>query len=142
MFGLENNFSHAANADVVAPGDDLPLRAKLEDMDWKFIRFGDESATEAREPTDIYLRLRSKGNGMRLFDGCNVIFGRYQLDAQKLRFLIAGVTEWECTRAMEERRQLLKVLQASSRWNILGEHLELYGSRSNLLAQFEAPRLK
>lgn len=142
MFGFEDHFSRAPRADTGASNDGPAQNIRLEDTDWKFIRFGNEAANDTHGPGDIYLRLRSNGKGMRLFDGCNVIFGRYEVNEQKLRFLIAGVTKWECTRGPEERRQLLKVLQASSRWNILDDSLELYGAGSNLLARFEAQRGK
>jgi hypothetical protein len=32
----------------------------------------------------------------------------------------------------------LKVLEATTRWNILGRHLELYGARGEFLARFVA----
>jgi hypothetical protein len=36
----------------------------------------------------------------------------------------------------------LKVLEATTRWNILGRHLELYGARGEILARFEAKALE
>jgi hypothetical protein len=36
----------------------------------------------------------------------------------------------------------LKVLEATTRWNILGRYLEVYGSRGALLARFEAKALE
>jgi heat shock protein HslJ len=119
-----------------------PRSAKLEDTDWKFVQFGNRVATEDLDASGIYFRLRSHGKRMRVFDGCNVIFGRYELNDQKLRFLIVGVTEWTCTKEAEQRRALLNALKASSRWNILGDQLELYDVRSEILARFETHAAK
>jgi heat shock protein HslJ/uncharacterized lipoprotein NlpE involved in copper resistance len=113
---------------------DPPRTAKLEDTDWEF----SQRVNAEFDSGGIYLRLRSRGTGMRLFDGCNVIYGGYTLHGQKLRFLINGITKWKCSNAAYEQRRWLETLRAASNWNILGDRLELYDSHSRLLARFEA----
>jgi hypothetical protein len=36
----------------------------------------------------------------------------------------------------------LKILEATTRWDILGRHLEPYGARGGFLARFEAKALE
>ena len=79
---------------------------------------------------------------MRLFDGCNVIFGRYELSGKKLRFSINGVTDWACSEATDKQRRFREILQASAMWNIRGKTLQLYNSGNNMLARFEARAVK
>jgi hypothetical protein len=40
------------------------------------------------------------------------------------------------------KADFLKVPEATTRWNILGRHLELYGARGELLARFGAKALE
>jgi heat shock protein HslJ len=121
---------------------DPPTTAKLQDTDWKFVRFGNQSLGAEFGDREMYLRLRSDGHGMRAFDGCNRIIGRYELKEQKLRFVHIGTTQWPCATAAVENRRFLKVFESSARWNILGESLELFDDGNQLLATFETASVK
>ena len=47
-----------------------------------------------------------------------------------------------CPDGMEPEQAFLSALESTARWNILGEHLELYDSGGTLLARFEARTMK
>lgn len=139
---FENGFSQGAGSGGLPCGDCTNMShalrtVKLEDTDWKFLQFGDQTTGGRLVSADIYLRLRSQGRGMRLFDGCNVIFGQYELRGEKLRFRINGVTDWACSEATDKQRRFLETLQGSATWNILGETLQLYNAGNKTLARFE-----
>lgn len=42
---------------------------------------------------------------------------------------------------MEQEQDFLKALDSTARWKILGEHLELYTTISELLARFESKHI-
>ena len=116
--------------------------AKLEDTDWKFLQFGNQTTGGSLVSRDIYLRLRSQGSAMRLFDGCNLIFGRYELRGEKLRFRINGITDWACSEGTDKQRRFLETLQGSATWDIFGETLQLYNAGNRMLARFEAQAMR
>ena len=116
--------------------------ARLENTYWKLVHLGNEAVvgpTGRREP---HLRLVPEGMRVQGFGGCNRFFGEYELEVQELRFSKMGMTRMACLEGMDQEAAFLKVLEATTRWNILGRHLDLYGAGGELLARFEAKALE
>lgn len=112
--------------------------ARLENTYWKLVRLGNAPVTVADTRREPHLRLVPEGMRVQGFGGCNRFFGGYELKGQNLRFNKMGMTRIACIDGMDQEQAFLKALEATVRWNILGEHLELYGSGGELLARFEA----
>jgi len=106
----------------------------VENIDWKVIRFGNLAVQENLEGLEMYFRLRSDGRRMRAFDGCNGIWGNYRITDKQIDFVNVGRTEWTCSQPMQ-RDAFMKLLASSSRWSVLGEHLDLYSAGDQLLVR-------
>ena len=111
--------------------------AKLENIDWRVIGFGRLPVPETLGSHDMFFRLRSDGRRMRAFDGCNGIWANYRVTDEELQFVNVGRTEWTCSKAPEHRDAFMKLLASSGRWSVIGERLELYNTRDQLLVRFE-----
>jgi heat shock protein HslJ len=109
---------------------------KLENIDWRVIGLA-QPFPESPGGYDMFFRLRSDGRKMSAFDGCNGIWGNYRITDQQVQFVNLGRTEWTCSNAPEHRDVFMKLLASSSRWSLIGEGLELYNTRDQLLVRFE-----
>ena len=116
--------------------------AELENTYWKLVRLGDHPVIVGPGGREPHLRLVSEGRKAQGFAGCNQLLGTYELEAQKLRFAHLATTRMACPDGMEAEQVFLSALESTARWNILGEHLELYDSGGTLLARFEARTMK
>ncbi len=116
--------------------------AELENTYWKLVRLGDQPVIVSPGRQEPHLRLVSEGRKAQGFAGCNRLLGAYELEGQKLRFAHLATTRMACPDEMEPEHAFLRALESTARWNILGEHLELYDSGGTLLARFEARTMK
>jgi len=116
--------------------------AALENTYWKLLRLGDQPVIVSSDRPEPYLRLVPEGRKAQGFAGCNQLLGTYELEGQKLRFVHLATTRMACLDGMEPEQAFLSALESTARWNILGEHLELYDSGGTLLARFEAGTMK
>lgn len=116
--------------------------AALENTYWKLVRLGDQLVIVSPGRPEPHLRLVSEGRKAQGFAGCNGLLGTYELEGQTLRFTHLATTRMACPDGMEPEHTFLSALESTTRWNILGEHLELYDSGGTLLARFEARAMK
>ena len=129
----------------VWPGETCGPRfstARLENTYWKLVRLGDRPVTVADHRREPHLRLVPEGMQVQGFGGCNRFFGGYELDGKTLRFNKMAMTRMACIDGMDQEQAFLKALEATIRWKILGEHLELYGAKGDFLARFESSYLQ
>lgn len=129
----------------VWPGETCGPRfstAQLENTYWKLVRLGGRPVTVSDHRREPHLRLAHEGTRVQGFGGCNRFFGGYELDGQNLRFGKMGMTRMACIDGMEQEQAFVNALHETVRWNILGEHLELYGKGGELLSRFEARYLE
>jgi len=116
--------------------------AELENTYWKLVRLGDQPVMVGSGRGEPHLRLVSEGRKAQGFAGCNRLLGAYELEGQTLRFAHLATTRMACPDGMEAEHIFLSALESTARWNILGEHLELYDSGGTLLARFESRTMK
>ena len=125
----------------VWPGETCGPRfstAQLENTYWKLVRLGDQPVIVSPNRREPHLRLAPEGVRVQGFGGCNRFFGGYELQGQILRFDKMGMTRMSCPDGMDQEQAFMKALESAVQWNILGEHLELYGAGGEILARFES----
>jgi heat shock protein HslJ len=92
---------------------------------------------DAREP---FVALQSTDARIVGYAGCNRIAGRYELSGAQLRFSQIASTRMACPE-MAVEDALLKALEATVRWSITGDDLDLLGQDGATVARFEARNL-
>ena len=65
-----------------------------------------------------------------------------QLKGEKLTFGPMASTRMACRQGMELESAFMQALEATAKWKIEGEHLELTDSKGALVARFESRYLK
>jgi copper homeostasis protein (lipoprotein) len=110
----------------------------LEKTYWKLVRLGNQPVMVRPNRREPHVQLSPEGMRVQGFGGCNRFFGSYALEGQALRFDKMGMTRMACADGMEQEQAFMKALESTVRWNILGEHLELYDVQGKLLARFES----
>jgi copper homeostasis protein (lipoprotein) len=115
---------------------------ELEETYWKLVQLGKDAVLVAPNRKEIHLRLDRQSRRAQGFAGCNRFIGGYELVGQSLRFLQLATTRMACPEGMDQEQAFLKALESTTRWNIFGGHLELYGQGGEPLARFEARYMK
>ena len=108
----------------------------LEGTDWSLVALGGEpvAATEARARPGF--QLVAEGRKIQGSAGCNRMMGTYELDGASLKFGPIASTKMACP-AMETETKFLSALAATTRYEIAGSNLTLFGVDAPL-ARLEA----
>ena len=122
----------AAEAPVPAPP-----AAALEGTEWRLVDIGGQPAPAGGDSTrHPGFTLLAEGRKVQGSAGCNRMRGTYQLDGEKLKFGPLATTRMACP-AMETETAFLKALEATTRYEVSGSSLTLYGA-DTAVARLEA----
>jgi heat shock protein HslJ len=129
--------SGPAAADSSAPAAPAPAApaAAVEGTQWRLVDIGGQPAPAGAQPTRPpgFTLVAGKVHGSA---GCNRMMGTYQLDGEKLKFGPLVTTRMACP-AMETETTFLKALAATTRYEVSGSSLTLYGA-DTAVARLEA----
>jgi copper homeostasis protein (lipoprotein) len=101
---------------------------------WKLTQLNGTAVVTVRSEAHLLFHDEGKLAGS---DGCNRIFGSYELDGDKIQFGRMGSTLMACPEAVRDR-ELADALAKASTWRIVDNHLELRSQDDEVLARFEA----
>jgi len=116
--------------------------ASLTNTYWRPVEFTGTLLTVAADQREPHLMLVPAENKLRGFAGCNQFLGRYDVEANSVRFTGVATTRKYCEGAMDQEQELLRALEATASHKIVGEALDLYDANRKLLARFESRYLK
>ena len=129
----------AAAPDTSAPADpeaSAPAAA-LEGTEWRLVDIGGQPSPAGADSTrHPGFTLLADGRKVQGSAGCNRMTGTYQLDGQKLKFGPLATTRMACP-AMQTETAFLKALEATTRYEVNGSSLTLYGA-DTAVARLEA----
>jgi heat shock protein HslJ len=109
----------------------------LEGTEWRLVDIGGQPAPAGADTTrHPGFTLLAEGRKVQGSAGCNRMTGTYQLDGQKLKFGPLATTRMACP-AMETESAFLKALKATTRYEMSGSSLTLYGA-DTAVARLEA----
>jgi heat shock protein HslJ len=119
-----------------APAPAAPAAA-LEGTEWRLVDIGGQpSPTGADSTRHPGFTLLAEGRKVQGSAGCNRMTGTYQLDGQELKFGPLATTRMACP-AMQTETAFLKALEATTRYEVSGSSLTLYGA-DTAVARLEA----
>jgi heat shock protein HslJ len=117
----------SAPASPAAPAPAAPAAA-LEGTEWRLVDIGGQPAPAGADSTrQPGFTLLAEGRKVQGSAGCNRMTGTYQLDGQKLKFGPLATTRMACP-AMQTETAFLKALEATTRYEVSGSSLTLYGA--------------
>ena len=124
----------SAPAAPAAPA--LPAAA-LEGTEWRLVDIGGQPAPAGADSTrHPGFTLVADGRKVQGSAGCNRMVGTYTLDGETLKFGPLATTRMACA-AMETETAFLKALEVTSRYEVSGSSLTLYGA-DTAVARLEA----
>jgi heat shock protein HslJ len=111
--------------------------AALEGTEWRLADIGGQPSAPAADSTrHPGFTLLARGRKVQGSAGCNRMTGTYQLDGLKLKFGPLATTRMACP-AMQTETAFLKALAATTRYEVRGSSLTLYGA-DTAVARLEA----
>ena len=111
--------------------------AALEGTEWRLVDIGGQPSPAGADSTrHPGFTLLADGRKVQGSAGCNRMTGTYQLDGQKLKFGPLATTRMACP-AMQTETAFLKALEATTRYEVSGSSLTLYGA-DTAVARLEA----
>jgi heat shock protein HslJ len=128
--GTADSAGASAAPDTSAPAAPAPAApaAALEGTEWRLVDIGGQpSAAGADSTRHPGFTLLAEGRKVQGSAGCNRMTGTYQLDGQKLKFGPLATTRMACP-AMQTETAFLKALEATTRYEVSGSSLTLYGA--------------
>ena len=126
----------SAPAAPAAPAPAVPAAA-LEGTEWRLVDIGGQPSPAGADTTrHPGFTLLAEGRKVQGSGGCNRMTGTYQLDGQKLKFGPLATTRMACP-DMQTETAFLKALQATTRYEISGSSLMLFGA-DTAVARLEA----
>jgi heat shock protein HslJ len=109
----------------------------LEGTEWRLVDIGGQPAPAGADTTrQPGFTLIAEGRKIQGSAGCNRMKGTYQLDGEKLKFGPVATTRMACP-AMQTETAFLKALEATTRYEVKGSSLTLYGA-DTAVARLEA----
>ncbi|HEY1058564.1 MAG TPA: META domain-containing protein [Limnobacter sp.] len=112
--------------------------AQLQNQVWNLVKLGDQDIDAGQLPRAPQLLLQADSKRLSGSGGCNAILGSYQLDGQRLSLSTVASTRMACTSPNDVEGPFVQSLSEVRSWNILGNWLELYDEKGQMLARFEA----
>jgi heat shock protein HslJ len=131
--------SAPATSDSLSPAVPAPAApaAPLEGTEWRLVDIGGQPSPAGADSTrHPGFTLLAKGRKVQGSAGCNRMTGTYQLDGQKLKFGPLATTRMACP-SMQTETAFLKALEATTRYEVSGSSLTLYGA-DTAVARLEA----
>ena len=118
----------AAEAPAPAPAAPAPADSSLalEGTDWRLVALGGEPVAAGEGRTGPGFRLVADGRKIQGSAGCNRMMGTYELNAGSLKFGPIASTKMACP-AMATESKFLAALDATTRYEIAGSNLTLFG---------------
>ena len=114
--------------------------APLEGTEWRLVDIGGQpsppGADSMRHPGFILIAHGHKVQGSA---SCNRMTGTYQLDGQRLKFGPLATTRMACP-AMQTETAFLQALVATTRYEVSGSSLTLYGADTAVARLEAAPK--
>lgn len=109
---------------------------------WKLVELrGQPVPSLEREP---HLILKTEGNRVTGFSGCNTFNGTYTLDEKTMRidFGPLAMTRMACAEGMDTEQAFAEVLEQADNYSVSGDNLSLNRARMAPLARFHAVYLR
>ena len=126
----------SAPAAAAAPAPATPA-APLEGTEWRLVDIGGQPSPAGADSTrHPGFTLLAEGRKVQGSAGCNRMTGTYKLDGEKLKFGPLATTRMACP-AMQTETAFLKALEATTRYEVSGSSLTLYGA-DTAVARLEA----
>lgn len=107
---------------------------------WALVQLFGAAASVSAGGREPFVALQTSDARVVGYAGCNRISGRYELSGEQLRFSQIASTRMACPEMIIEDA-LLKALDATVRWSISGDDLNLIGADGTAVASFEARNL-
>lgn len=98
----------------------------LEGTTWHLAEVGGQPVPATEAPSRPSMRLTANGRKVQGSAGCNRMMGSYELNGASLKFGPIMSTKMACP-AMDTEQAFLKALESTSRYEINGSSLTLYG---------------
>jgi len=117
-------------------------RASLTNTYWRPVELAGKSVVVEDSQREPHLMLMPGDNKLRGFAGCNQFLGRFDVQANSLRFTGVATTRKFCDGLMDQEQEFLHMLEGTASHKIVGEALDLYDASGTLLARFESQYLK
>jgi heat shock protein HslJ len=134
--GTADSAGVSAAPDTSAPAPAAPAAA-LEGTEWRLVDIGGQPSPAGADSTrPPGFTLLAEGRKVQGSAGCNRMTGTYRLDGQKLKFGPLATTRMACP-AMQTETAFLKALEATTRYEVSGSSLTLYGA-DTAVARLEA----
>ena len=137
--GTADSARASAAPDTSAPAPEAPAApaAALEGTEWRLVDIGGQPSPAGADSTrPPGFTLLAEGRKVQGSAGCNRMTGTYQLDGQKLKFGPLATTRMACP-AMQTETAFLMALEATTRYEVYGSSLTLYGA-DTAVARLEA----
>lgn len=137
--GADSTAAAATPDTAAAPAPPMAAAptAELEGTAWRLVDIGGQpspaGADSSRHPG---FTLLAEGHKVQGSAGCNRMMGTYALDGAKLKFGPLATTRMACP-AMETESAFLKALGATTRYEVSGSSLTLFGG-DTAVARLEA----
>ena len=112
--------------------------AELTNTYWRLVRLGKEAVVPPAGGREPHVRFVPGDDRLQGSTGCNRLIGSYERKDSDLRFGAVAATQSTCEDGAEQEQSLLRALEATRRFTIVGSHLELLAEDGRLLARFEA----
>lgn len=126
----------SAPAATAAPAPAAPA-APLEGTEWRLVDIGGQPSPAGADSTrHPGFTLLAEGRKVQGSAGCNRMTGTYKLDGEKLKFGPLATTRMACP-DMQTETAFLKALGATTRYEVSGSSLTLYGA-DTAVARLEA----
>jgi putative lipoprotein len=114
--------------------------AELENTRWKLIEVNGRTVTTPAGAREVFIRLNQDKKVLEAMGGCNGLGGNYEITGEQVRFTGIMGTMMACSELPTEQA-LIKALEATNKFKIIGDKLELYAD-NKLLARLVALHLK
>jgi heat shock protein HslJ len=128
--GTADSAAVSAAPDTSTPAAPAPAApaAALEGTEWRLVDIGGQPSPAGADSTrHPGFTLLAEGRKVQGSAGCNRMTGTYQLDGQKLKFGPLATTRMACP-DMQTETAFLKALEATTRYEVSGSSLTLFGA--------------
>lgn len=116
-------------------GNQLVTVLGLEETGWKLVSYGDptnpKTVLPGKDITIVFNGAEGRVNGSA---GCNLYFGGFKIEGQKLSFSALGSTKMACEEGLMNQEQVyLTALGAAERYEIDGSQLRIFYASGQVL---------
>jgi len=108
----------------------------LDNAVWHLTKLGEKAVENQSDKEDLHIQFIAEDNSIFGFAGCNRFSGHYQLERSNISFRQLKSTRRMCLENMMLERLFLGTLNDVEVFHLTSEHLTLFDSKGNELAQF------